>query len=211
MHRTRDGARVSSCPLSGLAHICTGIGPSPATSAPGLGPLLPHLHRDWARRCHICAGIGLISCQICAGTGPIPATSAPGLGSPLPHLRRDWAHLLPHLRRDWAHLLPHLRRDSAGPDLLFMSTSRMLTTTCSATPSSPLGGARISCALFEALKPAGSCSTRSIGPRGVLEGYPTVSGHICAGTCLLCAQAVQQGKVLLHQRVVGVHLGSARV
>jgi hypothetical protein len=48
----------------------------PATSSPGLG--LPHLRRDWARRCHICAGTGA-------------ATSAPGLGSPLPHLRRDWA------------------------------------------------------------------------------------------------------------------------
>ena len=42
---------------------------------------LPHLHRDWARPCHICTGTGLA-----------PATSAPGLGSPLPHLHRDWAH-----------------------------------------------------------------------------------------------------------------------
>ncbi len=43
------------------------------TSAPGLGPPLPHLRRDWAHPCHICAG-----------TGPAPATSAPGLGPPLP-------------------------------------------------------------------------------------------------------------------------------
>ena len=41
---------------------------------------LPHLRRDWAWPCHICAGTGLG-----------PATSAPGLGSALPHLRRDWA------------------------------------------------------------------------------------------------------------------------
>jgi hypothetical protein len=27
-----------------------------ATSAPGLGSPLPHLYRDWARRCHICTG-----------------------------------------------------------------------------------------------------------------------------------------------------------
>ena len=45
------------------------------------GPPLPHLRRDWAHRCHICTGAGLIA-----------ATSAPGLDSPLPHLHRDWAH-----------------------------------------------------------------------------------------------------------------------
>ncbi len=50
----------------------------PATSAPGLGPPLPHLHRDCAHPCHICTG-----------TAPTPATSAPGLGPPLPHLHRD--------------------------------------------------------------------------------------------------------------------------
>ena len=36
-------------------------------------PDLPHLRRDWAQCCHICAGTGLAA-----------ATSAPGLGSPLP-------------------------------------------------------------------------------------------------------------------------------
>ena len=30
-----------------------------ATSAQGLGSPLPHLRRDWARRCHICAGLGV--------------------------------------------------------------------------------------------------------------------------------------------------------
>jgi hypothetical protein len=35
-------------------HICTGTGPAPATSAPGLGSPQPHLPRDWARPSHIC-------------------------------------------------------------------------------------------------------------------------------------------------------------
>jgi hypothetical protein len=43
-----------------------------ATSAPGLGPRLQHLHRDWARPCHICYN----------RTGLTFYTSAPGLGSP---------------------------------------------------------------------------------------------------------------------------------
>ena len=48
---------------------------------PGKGRAVPppHLRRDWAR-----------PCLICAGTGLDPATSAPGLGSTMPHLRRDW-------------------------------------------------------------------------------------------------------------------------
>jgi hypothetical protein len=51
-------------------HICTGTALTPATSAPGLGSPLPHLHRDCARPGHICAGTGLT-----------PATSALGLAS----------------------------------------------------------------------------------------------------------------------------------
>jgi hypothetical protein len=35
------------------------LGSLPATSAPGLGSPLPHLHREWARPCHICTGTGL--------------------------------------------------------------------------------------------------------------------------------------------------------
>ncbi len=54
---------------------------TPATSAPGLRPPLPHPHRDWAQPCHIHRGTGLA-----------PGTSAPGLCSSRPHLRRDWAH-----------------------------------------------------------------------------------------------------------------------
>jgi hypothetical protein len=99
--------------------------------APRRGAPRPHLRRDSARRCHICAG-----------TGPTPATSAPGLGSPPPHLRRNWTRPCqksapelgsplptsapglrspcPHLHRDWAHLfhlpglgapLPHPHQD----------------------------------------------------------------------------------------------------
>ena len=43
-----------------------------ATSAPGLGPRLQLLHRDWTRPCHICYN----------RTGLTFYTSAPGLGSP---------------------------------------------------------------------------------------------------------------------------------
>jgi hypothetical protein len=46
-------------PHAETAHICTGTGLAPATSAPGLGSPLPHLHRDWARPCNICTGTGL--------------------------------------------------------------------------------------------------------------------------------------------------------
>jgi hypothetical protein len=72
----------------------------------------PHLHRDSARRAHICTGTGLAAatsapglgsprphlhrdsarrCHICARTGFALPTSAPALGSPRPHLHRDWA------------------------------------------------------------------------------------------------------------------------
>jgi hypothetical protein len=59
-----------------------------ATSAPGLGSPLPHLRRDWAHLCHICAGTGLthgasppgLDPRTCTGTGRGP-------GLPLLHLR----------------------------------------------------------------------------------------------------------------------------
>jgi hypothetical protein len=54
-HLHRDWAHPCPC------HICTGTGPTPPRSAPGLGPPWPHLHRDWAHP---------------------PPTSAPGLGPP---------------------------------------------------------------------------------------------------------------------------------
>ena len=40
-----------------LLHICAGTRLTHPTSAPGLGSPLPHLHRDWAHPCHICAGV----------------------------------------------------------------------------------------------------------------------------------------------------------
>ena len=64
------------------------------TAARRLGsPLLPHVHWDRARPCHICTGTGLTPFHICIaglgstlpllhrGTGLTPVTSAPRLGS----------------------------------------------------------------------------------------------------------------------------------
>ncbi len=47
------------CAGTGLTpcHICAGTRLTHPTSAPGLGSPLPHLHRDWAHACHICAGV----------------------------------------------------------------------------------------------------------------------------------------------------------
>jgi hypothetical protein len=61
-----------------------------ATSVPGLGGRLqhlhrgpgsplPHLHRDLAQPCHICTGTILAHRNTCAGTRCMAATSAPGL------------------------------------------------------------------------------------------------------------------------------------
>ena len=61
-------------PQQGPYEVSKSVSPSPAhPSAPGLGPPLPHLYRDWAQPCHICTG-----------NGPTPAPSAPGLGPALP-------------------------------------------------------------------------------------------------------------------------------
>ena len=48
------------CKAALTAHVAMGCAVQPrvppsATSAPGLGPPLPHLRRDWAHPCHICA------------------------------------------------------------------------------------------------------------------------------------------------------------
>ena len=79
-------------------HICTGTGCTRATSAPGLGSPVPHLHRDLARPCHICTGTGpnaAISApglgHICTGYWGHPCDVCTGTGPPLPHLHRDLA------------------------------------------------------------------------------------------------------------------------
>ena len=64
--------------------------------------LLPHLHQDCARRCHIRTR-----------TGPTPPTSARGLGSPLSHLHRDWTHCRICTKSELA--LPRRHEDSARP------------------------------------------------------------------------------------------------
>jgi hypothetical protein len=75
--------------------------PTPATSAPGLGSPPPHLRRDWAHPCHICAGLtpatsapGLgptRATSVSLGMGPIPRYICTGTGAhPPPHLHRDW-------------------------------------------------------------------------------------------------------------------------
>jgi hypothetical protein len=96
-HANRSSSNCEARPC----HICAGTELTAATSAPGLGSPLPHLHRDrahplphlrrdWAHplphlrrdgahRCHICAGTGLTPCHICAGTELTAATFAPGL------------------------------------------------------------------------------------------------------------------------------------
>ena len=68
---------------------CDDGGLTPATSALGLGPPLPHLQRDWARRCHICTGTGLAA-----------ATSA---ATTLPYLRWDLSFVCSAQSRDADH------------------------------------------------------------------------------------------------------------
>jgi hypothetical protein len=68
----------------------TSISQRLARSSRGSARSVPHLHRDWARPCHICAGTGAHSCRICTGAGL----------SIRPRLLRDWGSQLPHLHRD---------------------------------------------------------------------------------------------------------------
>ena len=83
-------------------HICAGTRLSPATSAPGPGPPLPHRRRDHPS--HICTGTGLAPPTSSLGLGPPLSTSAPGLGSrfhlaPRPHARLGSAPLRPEASR----------------------------------------------------------------------------------------------------------------
>ena len=63
-------------PITSAAMGLNGL--TPAISAPGLGSPLPHLRRDWAHPCHICAGTGLAPTPHCTGTqldcGWLPAS-----------------------------------------------------------------------------------------------------------------------------------------
>jgi hypothetical protein len=54
------------------AHICTGTGPTHATSAPGLGSLHPHLHLDWAHPLPQLHRDWAHASRIGTGTGPAP-------------------------------------------------------------------------------------------------------------------------------------------
>jgi hypothetical protein len=67
----RSAHGASACTGTGLTpgHICTGTGLTAATSASGLGSPLPHLHRDSARRCHICTATRLTSSETGGGGG----------------------------------------------------------------------------------------------------------------------------------------------
>jgi hypothetical protein len=80
--------------------------------APGPGPPLPRLLRDWAHRCHICTGTGLTLPHLHLNNA---CKSAPGLGAPLPRLRTGWAHPSPICTGTWARPFPHLRRDWTHP------------------------------------------------------------------------------------------------
>ena len=136
----RCRALMGMCALIG--HICAGTGLTPVTSAPGLGsppatsapglgsPLatsapgrgspLPHLRRDWARPCHICAGTGFFPAHICAGAGGDTAQNASrahvassscdahNASAPSTRTRACAAHLEPR------GVLAALRRDRAN-------------------------------------------------------------------------------------------------
>ena len=84
---------------------------------------VPHLHRDWARPCHI-RGTGLAPAHICTGTGLTPAASSPGRGSPpLAASAPGLGPLLRHLHRDSA-LHPVLALRAASPCSVVPRTRR---------------------------------------------------------------------------------------
>ena len=64
--RRQHTASDARCMIHGV-HTVHGA-PMLRTSAPGLGPPLPRLRRDWAHSCHVCAGTGLIRAT-CGRTG----------------------------------------------------------------------------------------------------------------------------------------------
>jgi hypothetical protein len=86
---------------------------------------VPHLRRDWAHPCHICAGTGLISPTSAPGLrSPLPHLSAPGSGSFLPHLRQDWAHRLPRVQASF------VQSKKACSSVAFYDTMELLLQVC---------------------------------------------------------------------------------
>ena len=113
----------------------------PATSAPGLGSSLAHLHRDCARPGHICAGTGLT-----------PATSALGLAS-APGRDPTPCASLRERSMQW-----YAARCMCNPDTLYVQLTRCM--------CNRLGARRSSCATLYVCgppKPMGSFG------RGVLQ------------------------------------------
>ena len=101
-----------------------------ATSAPGLGSPLPHLRRDWARPCHICAGTGRTPCHIIRPFRSLPRlhpctarAAQPRMACPFPANtapRRTAAFSRPAVRSSLyvpSVAMPHasIRRPAAAP------------------------------------------------------------------------------------------------
>ena len=125
--RSRTGSFRFGC-ASKLAAAAAAVmlGEAP-TSAPGLGSPLPHLHRDWAHPCHICARTGLTACAECPtrsgrrGSGGRPCRAPCG-----PTELRE-GHALPASCKPHASCFqPSMRRVQALPTT--STTSRLLPT-----------------------------------------------------------------------------------
>jgi hypothetical protein len=104
---------------------------APASSALEISSPWPHLRRERASFCYICAATGwplphlhgdmAHPCHTCTGSGLTVVTSAPGRRSSLRHLPRSSAlshrtRIRPshqHLSRDWAHSVLVLHQDWA--------------------------------------------------------------------------------------------------
>jgi hypothetical protein len=135
-------------------HICTRTGLARAKSAPGSGPPLSHLNRDWARPCHICTGTGLTLRQLQQvwAHAPESALGLAGTGhSSLPHLHRDWARPCTGTGH-WAHA-SHICTGTAHP--LASARSEPLHLACCMLPASACVVHIVCCML-----PASSCTLR---------------------------------------------------
>jgi hypothetical protein len=159
----RRRMRLRGC----LARCCTGTGLAPATSAPGLGSLLPDLHLDWARPCHIWTRTGLT-----------PATSAPGLDSPLLHLDQDWARPCQICTGTGARPCPHLHRHWAHPSHICTGTGLTPIT------SGPGLGSPLPDLHRHWAHPCHICAGTGLAPAHICTGTGLAPAHICTGTGL---------------------------